>query len=56
MEDTNVEQVLENDMQCGNEIAYDFVCDVVRATCFPSVNLPKFVTSPNQDGYLGQRV
>ena len=35
VEDADVEKVLEN------EIAYDFVGDVVRATGFPSVKLPE---------------
>ena len=30
VEDADVEQVLENDEKRGNEIAYDFVGDVVR--------------------------
>ena len=41
MEDADVEQVLENDVKRRNEIAYDFVGDVVRATDFPCVNLPE---------------
>ena len=32
VEYADVEQVLENDLKCRNEIAYDFVDDVVRAT------------------------
>ena len=32
VEDADVEQVLENDIKRRNEIAYDFVGDVVRAT------------------------
>ena len=45
--DPDVEQVLENDVERRNEIAYDFVGDVVQATGFPCVNLPEYVTSPN---------
>ena len=44
MEDADVEQVLENDVKRRNEIAYDFVGDVVRATAFPCVNLPEYVS------------
>ena len=44
MEDADVEQVLENDVKRRNEIAYDFVGDVVRATCFHCVNLPEYVS------------
>ena len=40
VEDEDVEQVLENDVKRRNEISYDFVGDVVRATGFPCVNLP----------------
>ena len=40
----DVEQVLENDVKRRNKIAYDFVGDVVRATGFPCVNLPKYVS------------
>ena len=43
VEDADVEQVLENDVKRRNEIANDFVGDVVRATCFPCVNLPEYV-------------
>ena len=32
-EDADVEQVLENDVKRRNEVAYDFVGDVVRAFC-----------------------
>ena len=47
MEDADVEQVLENDMQYENEVAYDFVGDVVLSTGFPCVNLlSMLVTSP----------
>ena len=35
VEDADVEQVLENDVKCRNEIAYDFVGDVVWDTGFP---------------------
>ena len=31
-------------MKRRNEIAYDFVGDVVRATGFPCVNLPEYVS------------
>ena len=31
-------------MKRGNEIAYDFVGDVVQATDFPCVNLPEYVS------------
>ena len=44
VKDADVEQFLENDMQCGNEIAYGFVSDVVRATGFPCVNFPEYVS------------
>ena len=44
VEDADVEQVLENDVKRRNEIAYDFVGDVVRATGFPCVNLPEYVS------------
>ena len=44
VEDTDVEQVLENDVKHRNEIAYDFVGDVVWATGFPCVNLPEYVS------------
>ena len=44
VEDADVEQVLENDVKRRNEIAYDFVGDVVRATDFPCVNLPEYVS------------
>ena len=48
VEDADVEQVLENDVKRRNEIAYDFVGDVVRATGFPCVTfLSMLVTSPN---------
>ena len=43
VEDADVEQVLENDVEHRNEIAYDFVGDVVRATGFPCVKLPEYV-------------
>ena len=39
VEDADVEQVLENDVKRRDEIAYDFVGDVVRDTGFPYVNL-----------------
>ena len=41
VEDADVEQVLQNDVKCRNEIAYDFV-NVVRVTGFPCVNLPEY--------------
>ena len=41
VEDTDVEQVLEDDEKRRNEVVYDFVCDVVWATSFPCVNLPE---------------
>ena len=44
MEDADIEQFLENDMKRRDEIAYDFVGDVVRATGFPCVNLPEYVS------------
>ena len=44
VEDADVEQVLENDVKRRNEIAHDFVGDVVWATCFPCVNLPEYVS------------
>ena len=44
VEDADVEQVLEHDVKRKNEIAYDFVGDVVRATGFPCVNLPEYVS------------
>ena len=44
VEDADVEQVLENDVKRRKEIAYDFVGDVVRATGFPCVNLPEYVS------------
>ena len=44
MEDADVEQVLENDVKRRNEIAYDFVGDVVPATGFPCVNLSEYVS------------
>ena len=50
VEDADVEQVLENDVKRGNEIAYGFVGDVVRATGFPCVYLHEYVshfTQPN---------
>ena len=40
----DVEQVLENDVKRRNEIAYDFVGDVVRATGFTCVNIPGYVS------------
>ena len=43
-EDADVEQVLKNDVKRRNEIAYDFVGNVVRATGFPCVNLPGYVS------------
>ena len=43
-EDIDVEQVLENDVKCRNEIAYNFVGDVVQAAGFPCVNLPEYVS------------
>ena len=42
--DADVEQVLENDVKRRNEIAYDFVGDVVRATGFLCVNLLEYVS------------
>ena len=60
MEDVDVEQVLENDVTRRNEIAYDFVGEVVRATGFPCVNLSEYVshfTEPDSVCLdLGQRV
>ena len=57
VEDADVEQVLVNDMQCGNAITYDFVGDVVRVTCSPCVHLPEYVSHFTEpDEYLGQRV
>ena len=44
VEDAYVEQVLEDDVKRRNEIAYDFVGDIVRATGFPCVSLPEFVS------------
>ena len=44
VEDADGEQVLENDVKHRNEIAYDFVGDVVRTTGFPCVNLPEYVS------------
>ena len=44
VEDADVEEILENDVKRRNEIAYDFVGDVVRATGFPCVNLPDYVS------------
>ena len=44
VEEADVEQALENDVKRRNEIAYDFVADVVRATGFPCVNLPEYVS------------
>ena len=44
VEDADVEQFLENDVKRRNEIAYDFVGDVIRATVFPCVNLPEYVS------------
>ena len=44
VEDADVEQFLENDVKRRNEISYDFVGDVVRATGFPCVNLPEYVS------------
>ena len=38
VEDADVEQVLENDVKRRNEIAYDFVDDVVRAAFLHSTN------------------
>ena len=38
VEDADVEEVLENDVKRRNDIAYEFVGDVVRATDFPSGN------------------
>ena len=43
VEGADVEQVLEN-VKRRNEIAYDFVGDVVRATGFPCANLPEYVS------------
>ena len=42
IEDADVEQVLENDVK--RMIAYDFVGDLVRATGFPCVHLPEYVS------------
>ena len=44
VEDADVDQVLDNDMKCRKKIAYDFVCDVVRAKGFPCVNFPEYVS------------
>ena len=44
VEDADVEQVLENDVERRNEIAYDFVGDVVRATGFSRVYLSEYVS------------
>ena len=52
VEDADVEQVLENDVKRRNEIAYDFVGDVVRATGFPYVNLPKYVSHFAEPDYV----
>ena len=41
--DADVEQVLENDVKRKNEIAYDFVGNVVRVTGFSCINLPEYV-------------
>ena len=43
VEDADVEQVPEKDVKRRNEIAYDFV-DMVRATGFPCVHLPQYVS------------
>ena len=58
MEDKDVEQVLENDVKGRNEEAYDFVGDVVWATCFLCVNLPEYVshfTEPDSDRISGSK-
>ena len=52
VEDADVEQVLENDVKRRNEIAYDFVGAVVRATGFPYVNLPKYVSHFAEPDYV----
>ena len=44
MEEEDVEQVLKNGVKRRNEIAYEFVGDVVRVTGFPCVNLPEYVS------------
>ena len=44
VEDADVEQVLETDVKRRDEITYDFVGDVVRATDFPCVNFPEYVS------------
>ena len=44
MEGADIEQFLENDVRRRNEIAYNFVGDVVRATSFRCANLPEYVT------------
>ena len=43
VEDADVDQVMENDVKRRNEIAYDFVGDVVHAPCFPCVDLREYV-------------
>ena len=44
MEDACGNQVLENDMKCGQTLGYDFVGDVVRDTGFPWVNFSECVS------------
>ena len=43
VEGADVEQV-ENDVKRRDEIAYDFVGDMVRAAGFPCVNLSEYVS------------
>ena len=52
VEDADVEQALENDVKRRNEIAYDFVGDVVRATGFPCVNLPEYISHFAETGFV----
>ena len=48
VEEADVEQALENDVKRRNEIAYDFVADVVRPLAFLVLTFPSMsVTSPN---------
>ena len=44
VEDADDEQILEIGVKRRNEIAYDFVGDVVGPTGFPFVNLPEYVS------------
>ena len=52
VECADVEPVLENDVKRRNEITYDFVGDVVRATGFPCVNLPEYVSHFAEPDYV----